>query len=48
MASLKYTHKITTFQLKAARYALGFKLQDILRLTGIAESTVLRFESKDL
>jgi transcriptional regulator with XRE-family HTH domain len=48
MTSLKYTHEITTFQLKAARYALGFKLQDISRLTGIAESTVLRLEAKDL
>lgn len=48
MNNVKYTHEITTFQLKAARYALGFKLQDIARLTGIAESTVLRMESKDL
>ena len=48
MNTIKYTHEITTFQLKAARYALGFKLQDIARITGIAESTVLRMESKDL
>lgn len=48
MNTVKYTHEIRTFQLKAARYALGFKLQDIARLTGIAESTVLRMESKDL
>lgn len=48
MHPLKFTHKLTTFQLKAARYALGFKLQDIARLTGIAESTVLRLEAKDL
>jgi len=48
MHPIKFTHELTTFQLKAARYALGFKLQDIARLTGIAESTVLRLESKDL
>jgi len=48
MIPIKFTHEITTFQLKAARYALGFKLQDITRLTGIAGTTVLRIESKDL
>lgn len=48
MAPVKFTHEITTFQLRAARSALGFKLQDIGRLTGIAESTVLRLEAKDL
>lgn len=48
MIPIKFTHEITSFQLKAARYGLGFKLQDIARLTGIAESTVLRMESKDL
>jgi transcriptional regulator with XRE-family HTH domain len=48
MTPIKFTHEITTFQLKAARYALGFKLQDIVRLTGVAESTVLRLEAKNL
>ncbi|MDP3935454.1 MAG: hypothetical protein Q8Q56_00450 [Alphaproteobacteria bacterium] len=48
MAPIKFTHEMTTFQLKAARYALGFKLEDITRLTGIAGTTIMRLESKDL
>lgn len=48
MQPLKFTHDLTTFQLKAARYALNFKLQEITRLTGVAGSTVLRIESGDL
>lgn len=48
MEIVKFTNEITTFQLKAARYALGFKLQDVTRLTGIAGTTILRIESKDL
>lgn len=48
MDPIKFTHELTTFQLKAARYALGFKLEDITRLTGIAGTTLMRLESKDL
>lgn len=48
MQPLTFTHDLTTFQLKAARYALSFKLQEITRLTGVAGSTVLRIESSDL
>jgi transcriptional regulator with XRE-family HTH domain len=38
---------ITTFQLKAARNALNFRLQDVTSMTGVAGSTILRIEAKD-
>jgi hypothetical protein len=40
-------HEITTFQLKAARYSLNFRVQDVTRMTGVAASTILRMEAKD-
>ncbi len=47
MQILKYTHDITTFHLRAARYALNFKVKTITNLTGIAGSTILRIEAHD-
>lgn len=42
------TNTLTTFQLKAARRALGISLKQAAKETGIAESAITRLESCDL
>lgn len=42
------TSELTTFQLKAARRALGVSLKQVSKETGIAETALIRLESSDL
>lgn len=43
-----HTGELTTFQLRAARRALGLSFHDVSKETGVAVSALARMESSDL